>query len=94
MAVSGRQRHSFWNALQVTLILSAAFVMLMPILWIAMAAFKTHVDVYQLKLFFAPTLENFAAVFAPPYHLGDKLFNSTVVAFVTVALAIAWIGTL
>ena len=32
------------------LILAAIFVMLIPIIWIAMAAFKTHVDVYQLKL--------------------------------------------
>ena len=59
-----------------------------PIVWIALAAFKQHVDVYQLKLLFRPTLENFALVFDSPYHLGQKLLNSTIVSFVTVAVAI------
>ena len=56
--------------------------------WIALAAFKEHVDVYQLKLVFEPTLENFSRVFAEPYDLGTKLFNSTIVAAVTVVIAI------
>ena len=64
------------------------FVMLVPIAWIFLAAFKTHVDVYQLKLFFRPTLENFGTVFDAPFLLGAKLFNSTIVALVTVMLAI------
>ena len=53
-----------------------------------MAAFKNHIDVFQLKLFFTPTLKNFTAVFESPYSLGSKLFNSTIVASVTVLLAI------
>lgn len=88
MALTGKQKKQSWNAVQIVLILIAAFIMLVPIVWIAMAAFKTHVDVYQLKLFFAPTLENFATVFQAPYHLEQKLLNSTIVAFVTVLLAI------
>nr|WP_319385500.1 carbohydrate ABC transporter permease [uncultured Roseibium sp.] len=86
--MTGRQRKQFWNAVQLTLILIATFIMLVPIVWIFLAAFKTHVDVYQLKLFFRPTLENFGTVFDDPYRLGEKLFNSTVVAFVTVVFAI------
>ncbi|MDE0113257.1 MAG: carbohydrate ABC transporter permease [Albidovulum sp.] len=78
----------FWKAVQVLAILSAAAIMLVPIIWIFLAAFKTHVDVYQLKLFFIPTLENFGTVFSDPYRLGDKLFNSTIVSLVTVAIAI------
>ena len=88
MFTSGRNKKRFWNSIQVTMILMAAFVMLVPILWIAMAAFKTHVDVYQLKLFFTPTVENFATVFDAPYNLGDKLINSTIVASVTVLFAV------
>jgi len=88
MTSSSRQKKMFWNSIQLIIILIAAFVMLIPIFWIAMAAFKTHVDVYQLKLFFAPTFENFKTVFAPPYFLGDKLLNSTIVAFATVIFAI------
>ncbi len=86
--MTGKQRKQFWNVIQITLILIAAFIMLIPIIWIFLAAFKTHVDVYQLKLFFTPTLENFGTVFDAPYNLGNKLINSTIVAGVTVLFAI------
>ena len=83
-ARSGR----FWETVRVALIVLVALVMMVPIAWIILAAFKQHVDVYQLKLLFRPTLENFALVFDSPYHLGQKLLNSTIVSFVTVAIAI------
>lgn len=86
--MTGKQRKQFWNTIQLTLIVMAAIVMLVPIIWIFLAAFKTHVDVYQLKLFFTPTLDNFGTVFESPYNLGDKLINSTIVAGVTVLFAI------
>lgn len=86
--MTGKQKKQIISALQIALILIAIFIMLVPILWIFMAAFKNHIDVFQLKLFFAPTLENFPAVFEPPYSLGEKLWNSTIVAFFTVTFAI------
>ena len=86
--MTGKQRKQFWNTIQLTLIVIAAIVMLVPIIWIFLAAFKTHVDVYQLKLFFTPTRENFGTVFESPYNLGEKLINSTIVAGVTVLFAI------
>ena len=86
--MTGKRKKQIASAIQAILILMAIFIMLVPILWIFMAAFKSHVDVYQLKLFFTPTLKNFGLVFDAPYELGDKLFNSTIVAFVTVVLAI------
>jgi multiple sugar transport system permease protein len=86
--MTGKQKKQLWGAIHTALILIAMFVMLVPIIWIFLAAFKSHVDVYQLKLFFAPTLENFSVVFDDPYRLGEKLYNSTVVAFVTVLFAI------
>jgi multiple sugar transport system permease protein len=86
--MSARSRKQGAEALKVALILLTALVMMLPILWIFMAAFKTHVDVYQLKLWFTPTLDNFVTVFEGPYHLGHKIFNSTVVAFFTVLIAI------
>lgn len=86
--MTGKQRKQLWGGVQTVLILIAMFIMLVPIVWIFLAAFKTHVDVYQLKLLFTPTLENFAIVFDDPYRLGQKLFNSTIVAFVTVVIAI------
>lgn len=87
-AITGKQKKRLVNAIQVALILVATFFMLVPILWIFMAAFKNHIDVFQLKLFFKPTLENFVAVFELPYDLGNKLLNSTIVATVTVVFAI------
>ena len=88
MALSRRQVRRTQEAIRVVLIVLVALVMMVPIAWIILAAFKQHVDVYQLKLLFRPTLENFALVFDSPYHLGRKLLNSTVVSFVTVAIAI------
>lgn len=86
--MTGKQRKTILNIVQITLILIAITVMLVPIFWIFLAAFKNHIDVFQLKLLFTPTLENFRLVFEPPYYLGRKLINSTIVAFVTVLLAI------
>ena len=88
MTFSNRRTRRFWEAVRAALVVIVGLVMMVPIAWIALAAFKQHVDVYQLKLLFRPTLENFALVFDSPYHLGRKLLNSTVVSFVTVAVAI------
>ena len=86
--MTGLKLRKFWQYVQLIVILIGAAIMIIPIIWIFMAAFKTHVDVYQLKIWFRPTLENFAVVFDPPYYLLDKLINSTIVATVTVLIAI------
>ena len=88
MMASNRQKKRIFEGIRILLIVVTAAVMMIPILWIAMAAFKTHVDVYQLKVFFTPTLENFRTVFQSPYSLHDKLLNSTIVALATVLVAI------
>jgi multiple sugar transport system permease protein len=61
----------------------------LPIFWIMLTAFKTPRDVYSLSaaLVFTPTLENLLTVFAHPWNLGNKIFNSLVVACGTVLLA-------
>ena len=74
--------------LQFFLILFAAVFIMIPIYWIISGAFKQQVDIFQLKLLFTPTLENFKIIFKSPYNLLDKLYNSTVVAFSTVVVAI------
>lgn len=86
--MSGAQRRKLVQIVQTIVILAAAAVMIVPIIWIFLAAFKTHVDVYQLKIFFSPTFKNFLTVFESPYSLGSKLYNSTIVAGATVAIAI------
>lgn len=83
-----RSKKRLFEALQIALILLAAVLVLLPIVWIGMAAFKRHVDVFQLKLLFTPTLENFAKIIEPPYSVLDKLVNSLVVAGSTVLVAL------
>ena len=81
-------RKQISDILQFLLILSAAALILVPIYWIVSGSFKHQVDIFQLKLLFSPTLENFKIIFKSPYNLLDKLFNSTIVAFSTVVVAI------
>jgi multiple sugar transport system permease protein len=81
-------RKQISDILQFLLILSAAVLILVPIYWIVSGSFKHQVDIFQLKLLFSPTLENFKIIFKSPYNLLDKLFNSTIVAFSTVVVAI------
>ncbi len=85
---TNKQRARVFEALRVGAILLGAAVMMIPIIWIVMAAFKTNVDVFQLKFLYTPTFENFRLVFESPYNLGDKILNSTIVASATVAFAI------
>jgi multiple sugar transport system permease protein len=85
---SARARKRFWYSFETVLVLLAALVVLTPIVWIGLAAFKTYRDVFQLKLWFTPTLENFGKLFDAPYEIHKKLFNSAIVAFVTVMLAL------
>lgn len=82
------RRRGPWALLQDALVVLAAVVVLTPIAWIALAAFKTSVDVFQLKILFRPTLDNFATIFDSPYSIHEKLFNSAVVAGATVLVAI------
>ena len=86
--MSGRDKQRLLALIQAALIWLAMAIMMTPIVWIFMAAFKRHVDVYQLNLLFAPTLENFRVVFDSPYHLGDKIRNSALIAAATTAFAI------
>lgn len=82
------RRQGPWRWAADTLVVLAGAFVLLPIVWIAMAAFKTGVDVFQLKLLFAPTLDNFRRITQAPYLIQDKLLNSAVVALCTVAIAI------
>ncbi|MGE4240611.1 carbohydrate ABC transporter permease [Ramlibacter sp.] len=76
------------SALADALVVLAAAIILVPIGWIALAAFKTNVDVFQLKFFFEPTLANFARILESPYEVHRKLFNSAAVALTVVLVSI------
>lgn len=68
------------------LLLTLLFIML-PIAWMALTAFKQRVDVFTLKVFFTPTLQNFVAIFQEPLNFGPLLWNSVVIAGTTVLIS-------
>ena len=88
MSMSNRSRKKILDFLQFLVILLTAIIILVPIYWIVSGAFKQQVDIFQLKLLFTPTLENFNIIFKSPYNLFDKLVNSTLVALSTVMITI------
>lgn len=60
----------------------------LPIVWIALTAFKSEGDAYTLNVLFVPTLDNFIAIFGEPLYVGRLIVNSVVVAVATVLIAI------
>ena len=88
MSMSNKSRKKLLDFLQFLVILLTAIIILVPIYWIVSGAFKQQVDIFQLKLLFTPTLENFRIIFKSPYNLFDKLVNSTLVALSTVLITI------
>ena len=86
--MSKRSKKKLLDFLQFLVILLTAIIILVPIYWIVSGAFKQQVDIFQLKLLFTPTLENFRIIFKSPYNLFDKLVNSTLVALSTVLITI------
>ncbi|HRK17438.1 MAG TPA: carbohydrate ABC transporter permease [Hyphomicrobiaceae bacterium] len=77
----------FWWLERLALVL-VCIIALFPIVWMFMTAFKSGRDAYDLSLFFKPTFDNFLTVFRPPWNLGSMLWNSIVVATLTVVIAV------
>lgn len=63
-------------------------VIVFPIVWMLLTAFKLPRDVYGVSLVFRPTLENFWTVFEAPWNIGWRALNSLVVSLTTVVIAI------
>lgn len=80
-----RQGSSPWRTALIVLVVA---VWLAPVAWIFATAFKAPRDVLTLKLFFAPTLHNFAVAFGNPYFLGERLLNSAIVTVATLVIAL------
>lgn len=76
------------TVVQGILIFVTAVVILAPIYWMVVAAFKPYAEVFQPHLFFTPTLDNFVAIMQPPYEIHKKFLNSAIVALTTVAIAV------
>ena len=77
-----------WGTIRVVgLIFTLVFIFL-PVVWLALTAFKLPVDAYTTKVFFQPTLKNFQTIFAPPRSFGPLILNSVIVSGVTVLITI------
>lgn len=70
------------------LLLLISCIVLFPIAWMFLTAFKRPRDAYSLSFDFSPTLSNFVTVFSDPWNLGDMVLNSVIVATVTVLIAV------
>ncbi|MFK8083434.1 MAG: carbohydrate ABC transporter permease [Granulosicoccus sp.] len=70
------------------LLVFISIVVLFPIFWMFLTAFKLPRDAYSISLVFTPTLSNFVTVFSDPWNLGSMVMNSVVVAGTTVIIAV------
>jgi multiple sugar transport system permease protein len=77
-----------WTAVRAVGLLATIVFIFLPVVWLALTAFKYARDAYSTRLFFTPTLENFQAIFAPPNSFGPLTLNSVLVSTATVAIAI------
>ena len=87
-ARAARQRRRACGARQAGILIGTFCVILFPILWMAVTAFKRPADLFQLTLVFTPTLDNFRTIFSHPWNIGQTLLNSTVVALLTVLISV------
>ena len=82
-----KRRRRIIKILEGATLLLVAFVILFPIAWMVMTAFKEPRYVYSYTIWFPPTLANFREVFNERWLIGQKIVNSTVIAVSTVVIA-------
>jgi multiple sugar transport system permease protein len=75
----------FW-AERLTL-LAVGVIVMFPIVWMVMTAFKPVSAVYVFTAWFEPTLNSFREIFNPRWRIAEKLTNSIVIAVATVAIS-------
>ena len=88
MAVSGWISGGAWRVATAMALLLVFALIVFPVAWLVLTAFKLPRDVYEIKWLFDPTVENFLIIFQPPWSLGRRIVNSAVVAAATVGIAI------
>lgn len=85
---TGTEQFRLW--LSQMMVFIGICIILLPITWLFLTAFKLPRDVYSLQTAFnfTPTLENLQTIFEHPWNLGHKILNSFAVAGGTVLIAI------
>src|SRR6476469_2482278 len=83
-----RRKKLALKTLENAVLLAVAAIILFPIIWMVMTAFKSPKFVYAYTIWFPPTFENFREVFNPRWLIGDKIINSAIISCSTVLIAI------
>lgn len=78
-----------YKVFRFTMLVLVVLFLVLPIVWMVLAAFKTNVDIYDAAktIAFIPTLENFTKVFAQG-NFGAYIINSAVVALSATAASL------
>lgn len=84
--INKRVRQHWWKYLLLT---AYGFLILSPIIWLALQSFKSYFDViaYPPRFFFSPTLKNYAEVLATEGFI-KAFFDSFVVSVASVVLCV------
>lgn len=77
-AMTGKQKA--FRIFEYVLILVVVLTILFPIFWLILSSFKSRGDVFSLKFFFEPTLENYRMVLFEPHYFTKHLMNSIVIS--------------
>jgi multiple sugar transport system permease protein len=92
LAADGRtraeRRRRIVKIVENAVLAAVALIILFPIVWMVLTAFKSPVYVYSYTIWFPPTLDNFREVFSERWQITNKIINSTVIAVSTVLIAI------
>jgi multiple sugar transport system permease protein len=83
-----KRKRAILNGAEKAVLILLAIIILFPIVWMVMTAFKSPRDVYVYTMWFQPTLENFSEVFNPRWRIAEKIRNSAIIAVSTVIIAI------
>ncbi len=83
-----RRRRRAMSVLEWVVMGTVLFLILFPIGWMVLTAFKHPADVFRLGLGFTPTLDNFRTLFGDEWHVGSKVVHSVVISVCTVSIAI------
>ena len=77
-----------YKVFRVAALTLVVLVLVLPIVWMVLAAFKTNVDIYDASktILFSPTMENFDKVFAQG-NFGRYIFNSALIALAATSLS-------
>ncbi len=85
--------NSVWILIRVAVWIFIAVFIFLPIVWLALTAFKIPRDAYTTKVIFEPTLKNFITIFSPPRSFGPMVINSFIISLFTATIDVA-IGVL